>query len=161
MNFVVCSYNLSIHSSTGFTPFYLTFGSEARLPPDLIFGSLSRNFSTERAPLRGALSLLLSAFSVLSASFASVQENLHSFHQRERDYYDLGAKERILKPGDIIRVRLKSKRQGPSKFLNDWSGPHEVLSVKGVVVQVKELSSNRIYYIHHDIVKSSLFFFSL
>ena len=84
LNFVVCSYNLSVHSSIGLTLFYLTFGSEARLPPDLIFGSPSRNFNIDHAPLRGALNSLLSSFSVLSASVASVRENLHSFHQKER-----------------------------------------------------------------------------
>ena len=37
LNFIVFAYNLSIHSSTGFTPYYLTFASEARLHPDLVF----------------------------------------------------------------------------------------------------------------------------
>ena len=36
LNFAVFSYNLSVNSSTGFIPFYLTFGSEARLPPDIV-----------------------------------------------------------------------------------------------------------------------------
>ena len=146
-----------MHSSTGFSPFYLTFGSEARLPPDLIFCTPSRNFDIDHAPSRGALSSLLKSFFVLSASFASVRENLHSFHQRERDHYDLGAIERVIKSGDIVRVRLKSKRLGSSKFLSDWSGPHQVLFVKGVVVQIKELSSNRIYRIHHDRLSNPLF----
>ena len=157
LNFVVFSYNLSVHSSTGFTPFYLTFGSEARLPPDLIFGAPSTDFNIKDAPQRGALSALLRSFSVLSASFRSVRENLQSFHQREKDYYDLGAVSKIFKPGDFIRVRLKSKRKAPSKFLSDWSGPHQVISVKGVVVEVKELSSNRIYRIHHDRLSNPLF----
>ena len=157
LNFVVFSYNLSVHSSTGLTPFYLTFGSEARLPPDLIFGSTSRNFNIGNAPSRGALSSLLYCFSVLLSSFNSVRENLHSFHQRERNHYDLGAFERVFKSGDILRVCLKSKRQWPSKLLSDWSGPHEVLSVKGAVIEVKELSSKRKYQIHHDRLSNPLF----
>ncbi len=54
-NFVVCLYNTSIHSSTKFSPFYLTFASEVRLPPDLIFGSPSSQLQNDATPQRGPL----------------------------------------------------------------------------------------------------------
>ena len=87
-----------IHSSTGFTFFFLTFDSEARLPPDSVFGFVA--FSVENVRVSGRtsgtpLTLLLKSFSILSHAFASVIENLHSFHQREKDRYDLGAIESV------------------------------------------------------------------
>ena len=49
-----------------------------------------------------------------------------------------------------MRVRLKSRHKGPSKFQSEWSGPHEVICANGVVVTLKELSSGRKYVTHHD-----------
>ncbi len=63
---------------------------------------------------------------------------------------DLGAIERIFSPGSLVRVWLKSRAKGPSKFQSKWSNPHEVVSVKGVLVTLRELSSNRKYVVHHD-----------
>ena len=55
LNFIVFSYNLSINSSTGFTPYYLTFASEARLPPDLILKTPSTLPNGDSSPSRGPL----------------------------------------------------------------------------------------------------------
>ena len=137
------SYNLSIYSSTGFTPYYLKFASEARLPPDLIFGTPSTLLNGNSSPSRGPLTLLFKSFAILSNSFASVRENLQSFYQREKNHYDLGAIERIFTPGDLVRVKLKSRAKGPNKFQSEWSSFYEVISVKSVVITLKELSSNR------------------
>ena len=49
-----------------------------------------------------------------------------------------------------MSVRLTSRQRGPTKFCLEFSGPHEVLSVRGVVVTLRELSSNRTYITHHD-----------
>ena len=98
----------------------------------------------------------MKSFSVLTRSFEVVRENLHSFHQREKDRYDLGAIDRIFNEGDQVRVRLKSRQKGNSKFLSKWSGPHEVLKVRGVVVTVRELSTMREYNTHHDRLSNPL-----
>lgn len=77
------SYNLLVHSSTGFSPLYLTSGSEARLTPDLIFGVPSSSFdgnSRNSATSIGSLSLLFHSFDLLFQAFSSVRKNLHSVH---------------------------------------------------------------------------------
>ena len=159
INFAVFSYNTSIHSSTGFTPFYLTVGSEARLPANIIFGNQSNSslsLSKLNSPAhgasatRGAFSDLLNSFELLSRAFASFRENFYSFHQREKDSYDLGPVSRVFSSGHLVRVRLKSRQKGPAKFSPEWSGPHEVLKVQGVVVTLQEVSSGREYKTHHD-----------
>ena len=134
----------------------MTFASEARLPSDLIFGSPSTFLKGDSSPSIGPLTSLLKYFAILSHSFDSVRENLRSFHQREKDHFDLGAIERIFTSGDLVRVRLKSRAKGPSKFQSEWSSPHEVVSVKGVIVTLRELSSNRKYVVHHDCLSNPL-----
>ena len=90
LNFVVFSYNTSIHSSTGFTPQFLTFGAEARLPADLVFGasnpdaleSLSNN-QDGHGPSAG-LQPLFKSFSNLHSVFESVCSISNPFtHERK------------------------------------------------------------------------------
>ena len=91
-NFIVFSYSLSIHTSTGITPFYLTFASEARLPSDLIFESPLTLLNGDSSPSKGPLTSFLKSCDILSHLFDSVEENLQSFHQSEKkDHYNLGA----------------------------------------------------------------------
>ena len=81
LSFAVVSYNLSIHSSTGFTPFFLTIGSEARLLPDIVVGIpvlAFDNVSADSGRTSGTLiTLLLKSFLFLARSFAAVRQNLH------------------------------------------------------------------------------------
>ena len=90
------------------------------------------------------------SFTTRSRAFATVRENTRSFHQSEKDRYDLGAVERVFQLGDLVRVRLKSRHKGPSKFQSEWSGPYEVCCAKGIVFTLNELSSGRKYVTHHD-----------
>ena len=55
-----------------------------------------------------------------------------------------------------MRVRLKSRVNVPSQFQSEWSSPHEVISVKRVVVIHKELSFNRKYVVYHDRLSNPL-----
>ena len=149
-NFVGFSYYTLIDSSTNFSPFYLTFASEVRLPPDLIFGSPSSPLQNDATPQRGPRSSLLKTFNILSCAFEYVREHLQSFHQREKDHYYLGAVERTFNPENIVPVRLNFRAKGPSKFQSVWFTPHRVISVKGVLVTLQEIDSNRMYVVHYN-----------
>ena len=157
-HFVVFSYNLSVHLRTGISPIFLTFGAVARLPTDLIFGFSSRNPEDVTSTSRGLLPLLLRSFTTLSRAFATVRETTRSFHQREKDRYDLGAVEKVFQPWDLVRVRLKSRQKGPSTFQSEWSSLHKVICAKGVVVTLKELFSGRKYVTHQDRLSNPLLF---
>ena len=121
----------------------------------ILFSPLPREISTSRMLLREVRCLCF--LFLCTFVFFQLCSRESSLFLSERDHYDLGAIERVFKSGDIVRVRLKSKRQRPSKLLSDWSGSHEILFVKGVVIEVKELSLNRKYHIHHDRLSNPLF----
>ena len=64
----------------------------------------------------------------------------------------------MFKPGNQVRIRLKSRQKGNSKFLSKWSSLHEVLQVRGVVVTVRDLLTGREYNTRHDRLSNPLFF---
>ena len=89
------AYNTSIQRSTGFTPFYLMFGREARLPVDLMYGSCPDEPQT---PITYPLQLQES----LQQAYTKVRESLHTAHNGEEDNYDQHVHGKPLQPGDLV-----------------------------------------------------------
>ncbi|MEK7747619.1 MAG: DDE-type integrase/transposase/recombinase, partial [Nitrospirota bacterium] len=91
----VFAYNTSVHSSTSFTPQYLMFGSEARMPGELLVGLPEL--------LETPASLAYRQYKELESAFESTRVSLRTVQRRSKDYYDLGSVERIFKIGDRVR----------------------------------------------------------
>ena len=53
-----------------------------------------------------------------------------------------------------MSVRPKSRTKSLSKFQSEWSSFYEVVSVKGVIVTIRKLFSNRKYVVHHDLLSN-------
>ena len=107
---LVFAYNTSVHSATGFTPFFLMFGEEARIPCQILFGK-----SLEK-PSETPASFALAQCRKLENSFAVSREILQNSQKRMKDYYDNGIYVRIFKPGDKVRIKLKIRPKSATKL---------------------------------------------
>ena len=116
------AYRSSIHQSTGYTPFYLMFGREMRLPIDVMIGSPE---GTDEQQLYGQFATKLQHN--LTSSYQCARENLKKAQQRQKEYYDKGTKKSLYQAGDKVYLHNPHIKQGEaSKFHRNWKGPFTI-----------------------------------
>lgn len=74
-------YNTSVHSSTGFTPFYLMFGQQAKLSIDIVYG----NPFPESVSIGRFVTDLRKSF---QEAYPNVWAKAHAMTQRQKELYD-------------------------------------------------------------------------
>ena len=147
------AYNTVVHNSTGFSPFFLTFGSDPRVPSDLLIGPPSESDMGQQA---------FSLVKTLSFAFENARDALAANQRRSKDSYDTGIVERIFCPGQKVFLRIKNlfMKKG-SKLLSPWSGPYEVVETKGILVKIldKRVPNGRVEWVHHDRLSNPSIFY--
>ena len=118
---VCMAYNTSVQSTTGYTPFHLMFGREAKIPADIMFGT---NKVSEQSPNEYAANLR----SRLCASYNHVRENLRTGHKQQKEFYDQRVHGEPYKEGDLVWLHSPVVPRGKSKkFHHPWTGPFKVI----------------------------------
>ena len=113
------AYNSSVHPSTGFTPFQLMFGHQAKLPTDIVYGSPSPE---ARSPSQYAAHLK----EVLEQSYRTVREHLQTEAKRQIEVYSKKVYGNQFDPGDLVWLHRPAVPRGQSKKLHcPWTGPFE------------------------------------
>ena len=108
------AYNTSIQASTGYTPFYLMFGREARLPVDIMFSPPPTDATS---PNEHATQLQ----TTLREAFERVRTNLATAHNRQKMYYDKHIHGKPIQPGDHVWLLTTAVPPGQSrKFHHPW-----------------------------------------
>ena len=118
---VCIAYNTSIHSTTGYSPFYLMYGREPRLPIDIVYGTQSQSSTSVDHFVQKSHTLMEQAYN-------RVREHLSTRHQRQKDIYDKRIHGKPYKDGDTVWLFDTVIDKGKSKkFHHPWQGPYRVL----------------------------------
>lgn len=142
-------YRSAVQSSTGFTPYYLLFGKEMRLPLDLMYRppNIERSRSDYIQETREAL---LRAYEI-------ARENLNLAHERQKDYYDRRTQGTRFKPGDSVWLWSPVLQKGVApKFHEPWTGPFKVVKrLSDVTYEIRDLARKTNKVVHFDRLKKS------
>ncbi|KAL0157405.1 hypothetical protein M9458_048651, partial [Cirrhinus mrigala] len=87
---VAFAYNTTTHSSTRFTPFFLTHGREARVPADVLLPTraLDSQMSVSHAEFVSSL------LTRLNSAFSGARMHSEAAHDRQKLYHDVGLRHR-------------------------------------------------------------------
>ena len=118
---VCIAYNTTIHSTTGYSPFYLMYGREPQLPIDIVYGTQS--------PSRTDVNnFVQQSHKLMEQAYHRVREHLSAGHQRQKDIYDKRVHGKPYQEGDAVWLLDPVVAEGQSKkFHHSWKGPFRVL----------------------------------
>jgi hypothetical protein len=141
------AYRSTVHEVTGYTPNYLMMGREINLPLDIMVGTLPDG-QKQIAP-----QYIAEMKERLQDAFQQVRDNLKTYAERNKKYYDLRTHGDEHKVGDLVYVMKKTRKIGVSPKLDaKWNGPYIVLKTFGTIYEVQiNRKTSKLY--HFDLIK--------
>uniref|UniRef100_A0A3B3HNC7 Integrase catalytic domain-containing protein n=1 Tax=Oryzias latipes TaxID=8090 RepID=A0A3B3HNC7_ORYLA len=133
---VLLAYRSAVQDSTLCTPALLMLGRELRTPAEMVFG---RTPDTPAAPPGPEYARRLQ--DQMDSAHAFARDQLQKAGVRQKQDYDMRARGRDFKAGDLVWVYNPKRRKGRCPKLDcHWVGPCEVFEVLGEVVYRVQLS---------------------
>ena len=119
------AYNNSKNETTGYSPFYLVYGREARMPLDLALAPLTKAADNPTAA---------EATARWRAALQQASINTSSQQQRQKKYADRTRREKQFAIGDRVllstqHLKLVGERKRSRKFTERFVGPYRVKRV--------------------------------
>lgn len=120
---VAFAYNTTTHSSTRFTPFFLTHGREARVPADVLLPTRVLDSQMSVSHTEFVTSLLTK----LDSAFSGARMHSEAAHDHQKLYHDVGLRHQPYRVGAM--VWLHNPVESRMKLAPHWKGPYEVVQV--------------------------------
>ena len=145
---VAFAYRTSEHEATGFTPFYLMHGREARIPADLIYGP-------PQGEPRPETDFVAAQQETLREAYELTREHLGKAAKRRKTQYDLRARPQQFTVGTWVWCLSPRLRHGRyRKWQSPYEGPFQVTQVLGPVTYIIQKTPRaRPWTVHVDKLK--------
>ena len=121
---VLWSLRMTPNCSTGLTPFFMVYGSEAVLPSELEYGSPR----TRAYQLASSEEARQDAVDILEEARDNAVKRSAKYQQALRRYHARRVHPRSFQTGDLVLRRVQTK-QGKHKLSPPWEGPYKVAEV--------------------------------
>ena len=135
---VCLAYNSSVQASTGYTPFFLMFSRQARLPLDVIYGTSE--------PATQSLSEYAKALhKQMTEAFALMRSKLATRHERQKKFYNQKVHGTPYAPGNLVWLHSPVIGKGKSHKLHyPWTGPYKVnKKLSDVTYRIQKLQGRK------------------
>ena len=145
---VCMAYNTSTQSTTGYTPFYLMFGRQAKLPVDIMYGTNAMN---EVSPNQHAADLRTR----LTEAYEKVRQHLNIGQEWQKEFYDRRVHGKPYDVGALVWLHSLVLPRGKSKkFHHPWTGPFIVVKrLSDVTYRIQSREGRRRLVVHFDRLK--------
>lgn len=133
---VMMAYRSSVHGSSQYTPYYLMFGQDVRLPVDVMFGRPPNHQEEVSEYVRRLRE-------TLEEAHEHAREHLKAAQRRQKDYYDKRTAGEQIQVGDRVFLCEPAVKKGRTKkLLSPWQGPYVVRKRIGDVAYRIQLEDN-------------------
>jgi hypothetical protein len=144
VNYALMAHRAIPHSISGYSPYYLLYGREMRLPTEDDLSAekfVMNDCGSHRDSVQHHLETLADR---LREAYQAVRESNKAGRKRQKQYYDIGTKLISFQPGDMVYLKeMMNRKQRCSKFRIRWRGPYEVIRRLSDLNYLVKLSRNK------------------
>ena len=149
LGLVLIAYRSAVQSSTGFTPHFMLFGREMRLPLDVMYRPPEATYTRYDYPSE--------VRKTLTDAYERARERLHLAHKRQKDYYDRRMSGIRFSPGNLVWLWSPVVEKGVApKFHEPWTGPYKVTKrLSDITYEIHDEAKNKTKIVHFDRLKKA------
>lgn len=134
--FILFAYRETPHTTTGFSPFELTFGRCPKGPLDV----LKKEWTGSPSKSQDIVSFLTDTYERLENACAAATHMETAAKESMKTYYDRGAKSQPFEVGDLVLILKPSTKV---KLHAQWQGPYTIVTkLSETTYTVRKLNSN-------------------